>query len=53
MSIGRGDEARCHVVAEQRYGGGVSAVAHCQRAAGAAAVLRIAERRAGTEADAR
>jgi bifunctional non-homologous end joining protein LigD len=47
MAVGRGDEARSHVVAKEHDGGGMAAVASCQRAAGVGAVLGIGERRLG------
>jgi hypothetical protein len=53
MPVGRGDEARGYVVAEKGDGGGVGAVGDRQRPAVVAAVLRVAERRIGAEADAR
>ena len=53
MSVSGGDEAPGHVVAEERDGGGVTAVAHRERAAGFGAVPRIGERRLGAEGDLR
>ena len=50
-AVGRGNKARGHVVAEDHDGGGVAAVAHRQRAAGAGGIRLIGERRVRAEGD--
>jgi hypothetical protein len=53
MSASGGNEAPGHAVAEERDGGGVTAVGHGERAAGIGAVPRMGERRLGAEGDVR